>query len=421
VRFLAGIGLVLATVASPLAAPANEFPVLTPAWTRSLAAAPAPAPTEVPFVLLLLPDGGVLVRNGDGVAPIDGRGATRWSMPVVTDAIVDGTMVVFRRSNVVFAARSRDAGVLWKHPCANPPYAVAAGDRLVTMCAGVSTVLSARDGHLIARSVAKLATGPPSIRGARPLNDGYVLVTNFFDGAWMGESYYVVDAHTGAFLWSQTDFDVVAVTPATIAITPYPSMLPWGPPGYVETRRLSDGKLVAFITYAIPQSADSGRGRLALSRVAAYVTRMDGALFRFRRAETGAPQPVLPGISVSAEVLGGAAFIFGRERMGPGVVYLDRPSSGGAFATKPLGRYTGDMSVRAVNVSYSTAEAAAHVGDRLAINDRGIVRLYDEFGSVEMAVKTSCPHPYVTATRSVLFAVCAPLRSPVTLSGFTRP
>jgi len=110
-------------------------------------------------------------------------GATKWAMPNVTGAVLDGDALIFRRSDVIFAVRSRDAGVLWKRPCADPKYTAVAGDRIVTVCGGVSTVLRASNGRMLAQHSVKTVTGPTQLSGARSLNDDYVLVANFFDGA----------------------------------------------------------------------------------------------------------------------------------------------------------------------------------------------------------------------------------------------
>ena len=176
-----------------------EAHVSAPAWTRPLHSTPAQADTVIP-VMQPLPNGTLLVRNGRDMLVIDDRGVTRWSMPNIDDALVDGDMVVFRRSHLVFAVRARDAGMLWKRPCERPPYLAAAGERIVTMCDGLSTVLRGRDGSVLARHVVKTVTGPPMFQhGARTLNDcvhhGDDLLRRRMDG---GNRDYVVDAHTGA-------------------------------------------------------------------------------------------------------------------------------------------------------------------------------------------------------------------------------
>ncbi len=277
-------------------------------------------------------------------------------------------------------------------------------------------LLPLRDGTALVRN----GEGGTSIRGAQGLNDGYVLVTDFFDGAWMGRSYYVVDAHTGAFLWSDTDFNVVDVTPETIAISPYPSMLPWGSAGYVVRRRLPDGAVLSTQTHDLPRSIDdTTRGYLARSTAATYVTAMGGSVFRFRRGTNRDPQRIFSG-ATDVYTLGNAAFIFVRSGIGSATVYLDRPSGRDTFATRLLGKQGGYISEPAAADWSTWIGRAGHVGGLIAVNDGVAVRLYDELGSAAMVVKSPCKSPYLTATRSVLFVVCAPKGSPVTVAGYAR-
>ncbi|MDP9024654.1 MAG: hypothetical protein M3N13_04660 [Candidatus Eremiobacteraeota bacterium] len=410
-------------IASPMQARAAKATFTQPRWTRPLTPTAPLTDTAVP-VMQPLADGTLLVRSGAGVLAVDARGVTRWSMPNIDDALLVGDAVVFRRSNVVFAVRSRDAGVLWKRPCAKPPYLVAAGDRIVTMCGRLSTILRARDGTVLAQRAVKLATGIPTFRGARPLNDGYVLVKNFFDGAWMGDSYFVVDARTGAFLWSETDFDVVDVTPMTIAITPYPSMLPWGTAGSIVRRSLADGATVDSQTYALPKGTDTVRGKLVMSRAATYVTTMDDTLFRFRRGDTRDPQTLHRGSRLVTVTLGSAAFILVDAANGQNrAVYLDRPADHGAFVMRTLGQHVGRVGVRTPERTdvYVDLGDAVRLGDRVAVPENDVVRLYDEFGAIEMTAKSVCMNPQLAATRTTLFMKCSQPGQRVFLAAFARP
>lgn len=223
-------------------------------WMRTLS-----APSErdrSKTIFALLEDGAVLVRSGGGVEAIDAvSGRLRWSLPAIAGASVADETVVLRRPGVILAVRARDAVPLWRRPCVDPPFALAMQDRILTMCGGISTVLDRRNGRVLLERAVALRTSPMDIRDARALNGRFALVDNFFDGAWMGDSYYVVDSWTGAFNWSQTDFRVLAVTSTTITIAPYPSMLPWASTGTVVERRLSDGKTVHEYAYPPPGGA----------------------------------------------------------------------------------------------------------------------------------------------------------------------
>jgi outer membrane protein assembly factor BamB len=415
---LLSLALVLAAFALPLPARAADAPVRLPRWTRPLA---PEASYRTVAVLLPLADGSVLVRNGTDVFATDARGVTRWSMPNVTAAVTDGSAVVFGRSNVVFAVRSRDAGVLWKRPCAEPPYLVAVADRVVTVCGGISTVFRARDGSVLARHTVAISTSPASIQAARRLTDRYLLVTNFFDGAWMGEAYYVVDARTGAFLWSLTDSDFFDTTTTTVDVSQYPSMLPSQAVGTVQRRHLADGVVVSTEHYDTPNGSNlEVRGLVTTSRAATYVLNMETGLFRFRRGETRDPQSLVNGARASPLTLGSAAFIF-PDQAQSGLLYLDRPSARGIFSTRLIGQYSGSVTAYAADASHTDSNHAVRLGDRLAVADGGVIRLYDEFGRVEMSAKSPCALPEVATTRTMLFMRCAQLRSPGILAGFERP
>jgi hypothetical protein len=420
-----GLLLALSLAAPTAAASANARIIGTPRWIRTLAAAPQ-NPPPLPSVLLPLPDGSVLVRKGKGVLALTPHGATSWSMPNVTGAILDGRTVIFRRSDVVFAVRSSDAAVLWKRPCTDPKYTAVAGDRIVTVCGGVSTVLRARDGRVLARHAVKTVTGPTQLSGARSLNDDYVLVANFFDGAWMGYGYYVVDAHTGAFLWSETDCDVVAVTSTTISLTPYPSMLPWANAGVVQTRRLADGSVVDTRTYAVPADADATRGHLAETPSATYVVTWNGALFRFPGRRVSGRQTVMRSGAQYVITSGEAAFVFVEDRIAPGpsrgVMYVDRPSRGGTFETRQIGSYTGALTRQSLLFGDPAAYAGVVVPSGIAVAEADSVALYDTSGSRKLVAPRSCTGtaPVVAATRTMLFVRCAPRGLPATLTAFAR-
>ncbi len=423
----AALFLALSLAAPTAAASGNVGIIATPRWIRTFAAAPQ-NPPPLPSVLLPLPDGSVLVRKGDGVVALTPRGATRWSMPNVSGAILDGRTVVFRRSDVVFAVRSSDAGVLWKRPCTDPKYTAVAGDRIVTVCGGVSTVLRASDGRVLARHAVKTVTSPTQLSGARSLNAGYVLVANFFDGAWMGYSYYVVDAHTGAFLWSETDCNVVGVTATTISLTPYPSMLPWANANVVQTRRLADGSVVGTRTYDVPANADVIRGFLAESRSAMYVMTWDHAVFRYPQGRVSDRQPVISSNAAYIMTAGDSAFIFAEDHSvgysgGAGTAYVDRPARNGSFETRPIGAYAGAVFGQPLALTEPVSGPAVPVAGGVAVAEfRSLVGLYDTSGSVELVAPSLCSGtiPQVAATRTLLFVLCAKPGSPALLTAFPR-
>jgi PQQ-like domain len=427
---LAGLVAAAALVlgASAAGAAPGRTSVVGPSWSRPVAVAqPSPAERIAPL-FAALPDGNVLVRNGRGAIAVDARrGVTRWSIPAVVDAAVDGAAVIVQRPNVVFALRPRNGALLWKRPCANPPYAVPAGGRVVTVCGGVSTVLDERTGRVLARHAVDARMTPPRLHDARALTARYVLVANAFDGAWMGDEYAVVDARSGAFVWSQTDFRVVGVTPTAVSITPYPSMLPWTAAGTVVRRRLSDGAPLATMTYALPDSADNERGDLVFSSAAAYVTSSNRAVYRFRRGDTREPHLLVDAPGDVPVTLGAAAFVAGRAENRWSVVSLDRPSRAGRFETRVLGRFprgfTGGFTSEVWGDRF-----AVRVGARVALAAYGFVWLYDEFGKQELAAESPCDGPLqVIANRAMLFTLCmrpaldATPASPARLAAYARP
>lgn len=390
-------------------------------WTRTLAPVPQPpdAPPR-PQVLLPLPNGSIVARDGEGVTALDRSGARRWTIPDVGDVIADGDALVMRRATYVFSVRARDAGVRWKHACANPSYVAAAGSRIATNCGGVSTILDARDGHTVARHDTTLVSSPPHLVGARSLNADYVLVANFFEGAWMGISDYVVDVRTGAFLWQETDARVLAVGPTTIDLTPLPSTMPWGTAGYVKRVRLSDGKVVGETQYAVPKTPDSYMGVLTESTAATYVNVHDGNLYRFSHHRTGEPQPLLASEHGGDVVtLDDAAFIFTRPRMHEENLFIDRPAGDG-FTTRRLGAGAGSVMTRTDTLSdMATGVKGARVGDRIVTADRGMLHVYDRTGAetMTMTVASSCS-PLVAGSGGVLLVACSQPGAPNTVTAY---
>jgi hypothetical protein len=415
--FAGGYVLALSMALLPCSARAAGAPA-DPAWTRTF-----PAPNGFPAPILQpLPGGAVLVRNGSGATALDARGRTLWSMPNVDHALLDGSMLVFLRSNVVFAVRARDAGVLWKRPCDRPPYVVAAGARLVTFCGSASTVLRARDGTILATQRPTIRMSPPDFNGARTLNADYVFVSNHFSGAWMGDDYYVVDARTGAFLWDETDIDIIDVTATTVSITPFPSFLPCCRTGLVERRRLADGKVTSTRKYVAPHADDvAGGGRLVFSRAAAYVATNSG-VYRFAHGDVGLLQPVPVGRAASLVTLGKAAFIVTDRMVGrPGMLYIDHPASSGSFVTSLLGMASAGVAAPRLGGEPVLNADAVRIGDRVAVADAHDLRLYDESGRVELTARVTCSNVLPAATRDVLFALCTQQQGmPVTLAAFRR-
>lgn len=276
------------------------------AWRRTFTASARAGAVEI---LEPLPDERVLVRDGAGIVDLDVRGRTVWSEPKIDGLIVASDTVVLRRSDVVFAIRARDAGVLWKRPCANPSYLAAAGDRVLTNCGGNSTVLDAATGAIRSQRTPKKGVMEPPFWKAFALNADYAVVVTTFDGAWLGSSYHVVDAHTGAILWAMTDTYFFDVSPTEVSVAPYPSMLPWSETGTVQRRRLSDGKVLWTDRYAPPREGDTeGRGTLTVTAVAAYVTTSE-ASYRFARGAR-TPTPLELPLVQHVEVLGNSAFVF---------------------------------------------------------------------------------------------------------------
>jgi hypothetical protein len=292
----------------------------------------------------------------------------------------------------------------------------------VTFCGDISTVLRARDGTVLATRRPTIRMSPPHLDGARRLNADYVFVSNHFDGAWMGSDYYVVDAHTGAFLWDETDCDVIDVTATTVAITPVPSMLPWGKTGLVERRRLADGKVMSARTYAAPHADDvAGGGSLVFSGAAAYVTTY-GGVYRFAHGDASPPQRALDGPGTSVVTLGKAAFIVVDRTYGqPEMLYVDRPTSSGSFVTSPLGTFRAGLTVRPLESKVVLNADTVRIGDSVAVADGHVIRLYDDTGRVELTAKVTCNNVLPAATRDVLLALCTQQQGmPMTLAAFHR-
>jgi PQQ-like domain len=413
VAVVAIIGFVLQVKAVGAASAAAP----TPIWTRPLAAVPTGT-----RVLQPLSDGSLLVRNGDGIITVDARGKTLWSEPHIDGALVDGGTVVFRRSKIVFAVRRTDAGVLWKRPCVKPEYLVAAGDRVLTTCGGQSTVLRAQTGAVVSQRTPRLPLAQPPFRLARPLTADYVLVESIVAGGWLGEAYHVVDAHTGAFLWTRTDADFFDVSATAVSLAPYPGMMPWGPTGTVERRRLSDGTLLGTDRYAPPRDGDlEGRGKLAFSHAAAYVNTLNATTYRFSRGSRTPERLAVPAIGKMLVLGDGAFFIEGTNAGQDGAVYLDRPGERG-FTLRPVGHHAGDISSMPLIDGFVDLDSgpALRIGDRVAVSDGDVLRLYDERGSVEVTVPKLCAWPQLAITATTLYMMCPPPLKPGLLAAFPR-
>ena len=391
-----------------------------PRWTRPLAA--VPDGFHGAQVLQPLPDGKLLVRNGDGVIAVDARGRTLWSEPNVRGVVVNGATVVLRRSGTIFAVRIADAGVLWKRACGEPPYLVTAADRVVTMCGNVSLVLRARDGAVLSKRVPHF-DGTVKFGTAQPLNDDYAMATYWFEGAWVGAQSNIVDAHTGEFLWGETNAVVVGVDPTTISLTPANSTLPWQPVGTIQRFSLSNGRVLSTEHYAVPaEFDDNARGSLVVSDAAAYVEPPTFATFRFPLG-TKTPELLLKGEPAGIVTLGKSAFLLtDKARSNGGPFYLDRPDAG-TFTLRPWGHHAGSVHAESPNSDSGDAawSEAIRLGNRIAIPDEYILRLYDERGHVEMTVQQLCAQPELALTRTTLFMRCATPDKLGTLTAFPRP
>jgi hypothetical protein len=174
-------------------------------------------------------------------------------------------------------------------------------------------------------------------------------------------------------------------------------------------------------TYTVPQRDDAmGQGWLAISTAAVYVAPMSGSVFRFRLGDTDRPQRVLNGTGFGVVALAGTAFIIDAAGADEGTLYIDRASGRRAFSTRRLGSYFGKVTMRSPRSTYLIAADAVRLGTRIAITDHQVVRLYDEFGTVEISADSHCSNPQVAASRVMLFTLCTQPRLPVVLSAFRR-
>ncbi len=85
-----------------------------------------------------------------------------------------------------------------------------------------------------------------------------------------------------------------------------------------------------------------------------------------------------------------------------------------------LGRHAGYVTAKSPTSSSVDAAFAVRLGDRLAVPDKDVVRLYDESGSVDMTANTRCPNPQLAMTRTMLYALCGRQGDPMSLLAFPR-
>jgi outer membrane protein assembly factor BamB len=420
--------LVLGAVfAGPAAAVADAPAAMTSAlWTRSLDAYPLAVRSSF-IILASLPDGALLVRSGPGIAALDAAtGKTLWFLPDVLDAIVHGSSVLIRRGDVVFAVRARDGAVLWRSPCANARYIVAVGRRVLTSCGDASTVLDGASGNLVGRRPATFRMSPPDVRGARSLNDRFAMIANDFDGAWMGTEYAVVDAATGAYDWSETDFAVLGVSSGSILIAPYPGMLPWAPTGTVVRRRLFDGAVLGSRSYQLPPGSDpDGRGFVTVTPAAVYVSTSTYGLYRFPTGTTAASK-VAEHAQVEA-VLGDAAFYAVADDRFSGADLSVERRRGSGFGDRFIGRYAGLIAAGgdADNVGVAGERVAVRTGDVVVAARDGSVDVLDESGTRILTARNACPgnRRHVITDGNQLYVLCEPVAAGdrVALSAYALP
>jgi len=414
VRGLAILAIAAMVALSPAAVGGASAEGTTAVWSRNLDAYPLSLRSGI-FILTALPGGGVLVRSGAGVAALDPvTGKTLWFLAGVLDASLDGTSVLVRRRDVVFAVRARDAAVVWKRPCVNARYVVGVGSRALTACGDTSTVLDGSNGALRGRRPIVLTMSAGDIRGARSLNGRFAMIANSFDGAWGGMEYAIVDAATGTYEWSQTDFAILDVSPDSILIAPYPGMLPWAPTGTVVRRRLVDGAVLGRRVYQLPMGSDPDeRGVVTVSPSAVYVSTQSAGLFRFATGTSSADE-----VAAHAEVeavLGNAVFyaIKGAQ-FGVADLYVERPREHD-FSNRSIGRYSGLIAAGGddQNAGSFGEHVAIRTGDVVVASRTGSVDVLDESGTRILEVQNTClaNQRHVLKTGNRLYVLCDPISS----------
>jgi hypothetical protein len=144
-------------------------------------------------------------------------------------------------------------------------------------------------------------------------------------------------------------------------------------------------------------------------------------VFRFQPIGTRGPQSILSGARATIRALGSAAFILAEgTQSSPGDLYLDRPIPGGGFAIRRLGQHAGHLSAKSPTDSFMYPAEAVRLGDRLAVPDTGVVRLYEEFGTIETTARTVCTNPQLALTRTTLYAHCGQAGASAALMAFPR-
>lgn len=189
--------------------------VLQPKTLWRVPAAPSPAPPEYVQPQLTAAGDSIFVSTGTDVERIGTRGHVLWrSHKAAAPFAVGSNIVAAAHMNAVTALNERDGALRWRRAVCPASVRVAAlamdGRTIFALCAGEPKLVALRfeDGRVLYKRVLAQSGRGTSLK---ILGSGALLADVFFQGAWMGDNFFVVREHTGDVVLKRTNIELFRV------------------------------------------------------------------------------------------------------------------------------------------------------------------------------------------------------------------
>lgn len=186
---------------------------------RPLWRVPAPAsppPSEYVAPQLSASHGSVFVSTGTNIERIAvGSGHILWrSAQAVVPFTVTSGFIAGTHANTVTVLSKRDGALQWRRPVCPAATRVGAvavdGQTIFAFCENPAKLvaLRAQTGRVLYTRILSASDRGTSLR---VLGGGTLLADGFFDGAWMGDNFYLVREHTGDVILKRTNVQLLRV------------------------------------------------------------------------------------------------------------------------------------------------------------------------------------------------------------------
>jgi hypothetical protein len=190
--------------------------VLQPKVLWRVAAPPSPPPSEYVAPELRAVDDSIFVSAGSNVERIEARtGRILWrSQHAEPPFTVSSGLIYTAQANVAVALKESDGHLLWRRaicPVSTRVAAVAADGRtFFGLCADPAKLVaqSAQTGSVLYTRILSNSDRGTSLQ---VLGSGALLAGGFFEGAWMGDNFYVVRERTGDVVLKRTNIAVLRI------------------------------------------------------------------------------------------------------------------------------------------------------------------------------------------------------------------